>query len=672
MKFKIIFGVVLGLVLMSSTILLSFSQTEEFSESTNIITSSKTGNEGIEQVVINVNGERFRQGEPISIISEVRLNNGEEIIIDKFKTKSPTLPSPCGQLYLDFIFLRGSHEDISSYENLIDLQENEINVKYPHARKTCMTGFHGETTSIKISPSITQELSQQEIINFELSRPGLIDKLFSSPSSPSFKFSKSIETYKTGSGGEKVTERDLKIMIHDITKYYDVEETMEEIGENKYKRYRASHILEPGEYTVVGFTQSGVISEPKIITILPKDSELNTDISSKTSALLNLFSPFQEAYGDWDNVAQGIEVDNTDSNFNEASGEADIFGARFEGLQDAEGFGLQHNAFLSGQITGTNYLWVQNIIFVVADSLNHNTYTCSTWPSGTYTCAYVDKVNLNSRMEFHTDDTGILNTCEQGSVSLGFWKYDIADDACYHIEDDIIEPVNIGLDGKKRFDINLYDKLETNGKVKLISKFRTCTSDLLSSCGAFTELWNTTSEFAMTSSNQHFTSDTFEGKEYATNMVLVGHSGGDIFNTLDNTYIEMVYDATDSGGTPTVDFKRCNSAAFTKSCVLPAESNRYIFWESPIGDTGTQYQFKSSAKYDTPCFTSLPSPGNWNLNNDCTLGFDVAISGNITVDQDSRLLIPNPVNLNVDLSDDYLLVKDGSWVLIADGAIIEK
>ena len=61
---------------------------------------------------------------------------------------------------------------------------------------------------------------------------------------------------------------------------------------------------------------------------------------------------------------------------------------------------------------------------------------------------------------------------------------------------------------------------------------------------------------------------------------------------------------------------------------------------------------------------------NWTISSSCQLSSDVNVTGNVTVQSPSVLVIPNGKTLNIDFANQHLLINSGSKVLIKSGGKI--
>lgn len=605
-----------------------------------------------ERVTVITNGQDFAKGEPVAIFIQGTIPESTNVTVDNFQSEYPIAEGPCGITYMNFAFLRGAHPNISSYDDLLKLKDYALNVKYPAAKGyvSCMIQSAG-IDSAELSPSVTKDIPPEELANVD-SRT--LTKIFGD-SKPSVTYSQAKVTYKLEGYAEetKTIEYSLVDFYKGITQYYDEEVTREAISSDETRVFRASHELEPGQYTIVGFTMSGAVSEPIVITISSQDkvptplllgglqrladyanlgigfmlagagfvafamyarragigSWRNFGGSMPKFSIVILMtlmlasgayvSTFPAAYAAWDKGAQGIKVSGTSSSFNIAAAQTDLMGWRTTGTSDGTGASSQLNTYLSGQTTGTSYLWAQSVISFRASSSTYNSYTCNTWPSGSMTCDYVNAITLTPRTEFHTGK-GLFG-CNDGSAGWGFWINDDLD--CYHSNPPLNQLIeysrNIGASGYKRFNLYEYMTLSSDGKINSVTKLSRCTTQ--TSCGGYEQFFSYTSP-TMTSSNQKFTSGSVGGTTYYPNAVFVGHSGGAVYTGKTGTYFEQTFDVSDSS-TGSASYSKCTSS---NVCNSPAEGNQDICWNTTIGDTGTARNFKSSAKYSTSCHSGSP------------------------------------------------------------------
>ncbi len=71
-----------------------------------------------------------------------------------------------------------------------------------------------------------------------------------------------------------------------------------------------------------------------------------------------------------------------------------------------------------------------------------------------------------------------------------------------------------------------------------------------------------------------------------------------------------------------------------------------------------------------PVFCSVPDFGNWIITSDCTLNSDVIVSGSVIVQNNTVLVIPDGITLDIDFVNGNLTVESESGVLIKSGGTI--
>ena len=70
--------------------------------------------------------------------------------------------------------------------------------------------------------------------------------------------------------------------------------------------------------------------------------------------------------------------------------------------------------------------------------------------------------------------------------------------------------------------------------------------------------------------------------------------------------------------------------------------------------------------------TCSPTSGNWIITSTCVLANNANISGNVVIQNNSILIIPNGKILYIDFTHNHLLIKSGSKTLIKSGGIIKN
>jgi hypothetical protein len=281
--------------------------------------------------------------------------------------------------------------------------------------------------------------------------------------------------------------------------------------------------------------------------------------------------------------AQGIKVQSTGTDFKASATQDDFFGLRYaSGALAANGQGTQNNAFISGQSIGSDYMWSQSLIQSYGNSgITYSTYTCVRYDSSNYTCYFPDEIVLKASQQFETGYGGGFFPCPWG------WTTAQGNTHCYKINEGSEMTKDIGNAGKKRFDLNTYHEIMSDGKVKAIQKIRTCTSYTAGSCGSYETIRNFTTE-TVANSNQRFFCDSVGGTTYCPSSASVGWEGGSEFRPRSGTYVEHTYQINTA--TATESYKTGN--------VAPAESNKDICWWDSIDKSGST-NYKSTYTHNT-------------------------------------------------------------------------
>ena len=67
------------------------------------------------------------------------------------------------------------------------------------------------------------------------------------------------------------------------------------------------------------------------------------------------------------------------------------------------------------------------------------------------------------------------------------------------------------------------------------------------------------------------------------------------------------------------------------------------------------------------CMPSDSTPYDWIVDDDCTLATDKIINGNVIIENNSSLIVPNGLSLDVDFQNKHVLIKDGGELIIKNG-----
>lgn len=147
----------------------------------------------------------------------------------------------------------------------------------------------------------------------------------------------------------------------------------------------------------------------------------------------------------------------------------------------------------------------------------------------------------------------------------------------------------------------------------------------------------------------------------------------------------LPFNQTISSGTQ-VTWYNGDSAAHTVTSGNPQDGPDEKF-DSSLFMSGTSFShtFSSAGSFDyfcmvhpwmkgtitvnpTPC--SVPISGDWNVTSDCSVMNNSTASGNVIVQNNSVLTIPDGITLDIDFANFNLTVKSGSGVLIKSGGRI--
>ena len=81
-------------------------------------------------------------------------------------------------------------------------------------------------------------------------------------------------------------------------------------------------------------------------------------------------------------------------------------------------------------------------------------------------------------------------------------------------------------------------------------------------------------------------------------------------------------------------------------------------------NNGTEY---TSLTHRLDICDDPPGSGSWTITDSCSIIDNVTFNNDITVNDGVTLAIPDTVDLNLDLSDYTVLVKDGGKLLVKNG-----
>ena len=95
-----------------------------------------------ETISTKTNGVTFKPGDTLQITID-DYNNGVQKNINQIKNIYPGILGPCGIAYFDFVFIRGDHTDLSTFDDLTAVRNDAINVLYhiPYDAYSCPLGY---------------------------------------------------------------------------------------------------------------------------------------------------------------------------------------------------------------------------------------------------------------------------------------------------------------------------------------------------------------------------------------------------------------------------------------------------------------------------------------------------------------------------------------------------
>jgi hypothetical protein len=173
----------------------------------------------------------FHYGEPITLqILDFNTWVGKDI--SNIENTYAGDPSPCGEAYFDFVFLKGDHSDIRNYDQLVLAKNNTLNVKW------------GTPFDVIMCPYLVENISH------------VIMDPFSSHVAIFF---------GNGKNPNKIDENLLSFSKLDHV--YDKKPSYKQISANTTQEYIGSQIIPSGKYTIIAFNLAGKISKPILITV---------------------------------------------------------------------------------------------------------------------------------------------------------------------------------------------------------------------------------------------------------------------------------------------------------------------------------------------------------------------------------------------------------------------
>lgn len=516
---------------------------------------------------------------------------------------------------------------------------------------SCGKGMSVGIASIEVSPPVTLQLNSQTIN--ELGAKNL-DRLFGNQS-PSLTFSTATIEYKTDDDGRTFKiERNLNDFGLHITHYYD--------------KNLDRHQLEPGDYTIAGFTMSGSVSRPVVISIAStEESASGSDgampglslsplsgieplvsslilfggistvaattpimaarakripIGSRDSfglekmALVLLIpamlivggtvSFFPPAYAaTWEKGAQGIQVTGTGSEFNVMAAQSDIKG--WNEFLDTGECCSGVSTMLNGYLSGITT--GTNYIFVNAIGRWYTTTTAYV----TETClAWPEGLASCSRVDSiyitpfveFISEDTFFNTCNSGSAP-NFWSYDSLYDNCYKRYPSSDNPTLKNIGASGYKRFNFYEYISLNSDGKVTYIVKFQRCTTQTSCGAYETVVSGTTPSPLTSSNQKITSCNSCLGDGQTYYPNIAIVGYDSGLTFRAKSGTYIETNIDANDA-TSPSGSYKKCTSTNMCTSPGEANDDVCWWTTVGNTGQAKNFKSSLKYNTSCHSGAP------------------------------------------------------------------
>lgn len=594
MKKTLTFGILAGLIL-SVTLAINLTM-PAFAQSATVPPD--------EIVRAETDGKIYQYGKPIRLTIE-DVNTGVKKDITAMKNVYAGIVGPCGLDYLDFVFLSGNYAKISSYDDLVAVKDNALNVVYdqPYNVYMCPIGYSKGVQKTSIEGN-----SREAMITF------------------------------ARSDGPVEMKRSL-ITVYEIQNIYGKESLRKQVGPNEELEYVESQTMPPGEYTIIAFTLSGEISKPLLIEVTNATNQAgsssapatttgnvqpsNTMTPSNLPLLLltipavfggvmalsykksrNISSDFKmvtvfvmlgvsmvavigsnQAYAAAYNVSsQGVEHRSTGTTFKTATVE-DRFEGTIVDIGQNNGLSVQNNHFIRNFVVGTDYLWSQSGVQLERPGATTYSHTCTT-QSGTYTCKLPSTVNLRGVYNFWTAQ--FFGTCPSGfSPSLGL---------CVKAGAGTWTGSPLP-SSTTRLDLNAYQTIQADGKVYLDQKYRTCTGSF--SCGSYFTLYSHTTPTAYAnSSTGHYNSQSISGTTYYGLQGAEGecgscNSGTGRVNFYDGTYMTQTY-TINSSGSPAYRATTTNNWPFE-------ENNSICWWDSISNSGGSNPTFTTTARHTAGC-----------------------------------------------------------------------
>ena len=227
-----------------------------------------------ENIVVKTNGLIFEKGEPISIIAMAENTSNQPTVITEFKKDVAGISGPCGVDYLNIAMIKGSYTDIQNYEQLLNLKDQYINFEYKDSdtKLPCKGIDKNEIVSVQLSEPKSDKLTLEALSKLT---PKMIQGFFGDKT-PRTAHSDIVIDYIESDGDALQLEYSLLYGKQDITQYFDTNVIRKSVSSTETKVYRNAQDFTLGEYTIIGSTMSGSISEPVVINIQPNKASITS------------------------------------------------------------------------------------------------------------------------------------------------------------------------------------------------------------------------------------------------------------------------------------------------------------------------------------------------------------------------------------------------------------
>jgi hypothetical protein len=130
-------------LLLVATILLA-------SGSTSVFAQTVGSNQNVETANASTDKNIYNYGDTIHLSISDTVTAPADILT--FKNNYPGIVGPCGINYMDFAFLKGDYTNVKTFDDLVAIKSNVINVVYasPYDMVNCMKGYTDHLNHVSI------------------------------------------------------------------------------------------------------------------------------------------------------------------------------------------------------------------------------------------------------------------------------------------------------------------------------------------------------------------------------------------------------------------------------------------------------------------------------------------------------------------------------------------